>query len=122
MIKIETRQQGSVTIVGVAGEVHSADNDAFSTAMEEVSDRSVPGARVVVDLARLEYLNSRALGDLAALHARLRSRGGKLVLAGASPGVLRVLRFTGLLELLENHPDVAGAVGALDRRAGKDPQ
>jgi stage II sporulation protein AA (anti-sigma F factor antagonist) len=122
MLKTETRRQGSVTILTVTGDVHSADNDAFSRAVEQLKDQAGPGSRVAVDLAGLEYLNSRAMGDLVALYMHLRSLGGEAVLAGARPGVLKVLRFTGLGELLETFPDIAAATSALSARAGAEPK
>lgn len=122
MLKTETRQEGGITILSVIGEVQSAQNDAFSAAVEGIKDGAAPGTRVAVDVTRLDYLNSRGLGELVALYTRLRGIGGGVVLAGARPGVLKVLRLTGLGELLENYPDLGAAIGALESCAGTEPK
>jgi anti-sigma B factor antagonist len=118
MLKTEARRRGKVTVLEVSGEVRSAENEAFARALEELKGGAGPGTQVVVDLSGLEYLNSRALGDLVALYMRLRGLGGEAVLAGARPGVLKVLRFTGLGELLETYPTAAQAAAALEGRSG----
>lgn len=122
MLKTEVRREGKVTVLTVSGSVHSADNADFEAAVEKLQDEAGPAARVAVDLTGLEYMNSRALGALVGLYMHLRGSGGEAVLAGARPGVLKVLRFTGLGELLECFPTAAEAQRALEERSGAAPQ
>lgn len=56
---------------------------------------------VVVDLSYVEFVDSTALGLLAAQHRELTARGGSLVLSAPRPRVRRLLRATGLGWLLE---------------------
>lgn len=59
------------------------------------------GPEVVVDLSHVEFVDSAALGVLAAQHRELSARGGTLVLAAPRPRVRRLIRATGLRWLLE---------------------
>jgi anti-anti-sigma factor len=56
-----------------------------------------PGTAVVLDLSCVVFVDSSALGVLAAAHRRLLAEGHPLVLTNVDPRVLRVLRLTGLL-------------------------
>ncbi len=67
-------------------------------ALEAAAER---GPDVVVDLSYVEFVDSTALGLLAAQHRELSARGGSLVLSGPRPRVRRLLSSTGLGWLLE---------------------
>jgi len=59
---------------------------------------------LVLDLSRVTYADSSALGLLVWLNSRLVAEEGKVVLAGANPDVSRILELSGLV-------DVAGSIG-----------
>jgi len=52
---------------------------------------------VVLDLTAVTYADSSALGLLVWLDHKLRPSGGRLVLAGATPDVARILELSGLV-------------------------
>lgn len=72
-----------------------------------------PDASVVLDLSKVEFLPSLALGILVAANKRLQSSGHKLVLAGVKPEVLEIMKVTGLLRVFEVSPDRDSAVRQL---------
>lgn len=78
---------------------------------EAVDDLVANGrARLVVDLGRLEFVDSSGLGALVAGLRSARAAGGDLRLANASPQVATVLRLTNLDRVLRVHEDAASAL------------
>ena len=68
------------------------------TAADGLSALTAPaaaGARVVVDLAELAFMDCYSLGKLMAVRAQARRAGGDLMLAGPQPIVLRLLDLCG---------------------------
>jgi anti-sigma B factor antagonist len=57
--------------------------------------------RVAVDLEAVEYADQAALGLLVGAHRRARARGGHLVVVCTREPVLRLIRATGLMRLLD---------------------
>ncbi|MEU6441993.1 STAS domain-containing protein [Streptomyces sp. NPDC047046] len=59
-----------------------------------------PGRRFLLDLSRVGYLDSGGIGALLAIRRGVLSRGGELAVTEVSPMVARLLRMTGLDEVL----------------------
>jgi len=60
-----------------------------------------PRARLVLDLGNIRYVSSSGLGKLVALNRKVRSTGGRLMLANLTPGVAEVIAVTRLDKVLE---------------------
>ena len=81
----------------------------------QLDDVVAPGTAVTLDLSRVTHLSAKALDVLVHAYCRLRDGGGSLVLTGASPPVVRVLRVSGLHRVLPVEtapPAVPEAVGS----------
>lgn len=68
---------------------------------------------LVMDLAGVRFLSSQALGSLVNLQRKCTATGGRLLLAGVSESIGRMLRITRLDCLLAVYADVGEALGAL---------
>ena len=69
---------------------------------------------LVVDLTKVEYLDSTALGVLIGGLRRMRERDGNMVLVCPSPRILRVFEITGLdkiFEIYNSLDDAAESMG-----------
>src|SRR6185369_9593233 len=64
---------------------------------------------VVVDLNRVEFLDSTGLGVLVGAHRRLRAREGSLNLVCPHERLLKVFRITGLDNVFDIHRSVEDA-------------
>ncbi|HEY7222312.1 MAG TPA: STAS domain-containing protein [Micromonosporaceae bacterium] len=73
---------------------------------------------VVVDLGRVEFLDSTGLGVLVGAHRRLRARDGSLDLVCPHERLLKVFRITGLDNVFDIHASVAEATGGAAARTG----
>lgn len=89
---------GRVALVTPAGELDVADAPALRRALRAASGSGV--ALVVVDLARVTFVDSTVLGVLLEAHRAL-AQPRRLVVAGAQGLPLRTLQLTGLDTVLQ---------------------
>ena len=88
------------------------------TAADGLSALTAPaaaGARVIVDLAELAFMDCYSLGKLMAARAQARRAGGDLVLAGPQPIVLRLLALCGVVShglVFTSVDEAAGGAGS----------
>jgi anti-sigma B factor antagonist len=67
--------------------------------------------RVVVDLTGASFIDSSSLGALIGAHRRLKSRGGRLVVACDVEAIVKTFRITGLDGVFELVDSVEAALG-----------
>lgn len=93
-LALETRSQGTWTVVRVAGEL---DMHTSPQIREEVLTRATDGdRRIALDLTEVSFMDSSSLGVLVMCLKRLREQGGRLVLVGVQGSPMKVLVLTGL--------------------------
>ncbi len=66
--------------------------------------------KVVIDLSRVEYLDSAAVGCLMDLYRQATTAGAMLKLAGVQRRVETMLTLVGANQFMEIYPDAAAAV------------
>ncbi len=77
------------------------------------------GARqMIVDLTKVEYLDSTALGVLIGGLKRMREMDGNMVLVCPSPRIRRVFEITGLDKIFDIHNTAQEAQEALGKETG----
>ena len=110
-MNLAVEQRAGVNIVRLVGELTDEGGDLLSGGVNEaVSQR---GARIVIDLAGVPYMNSAGLSSLINLAARSNLSEGRVVLAAAPPFVANVLEMTKLTKFFEIAKSVDEAVGRL---------
>ena len=78
------------------------------------------GARkVVIDLAKVTYIDSASIGCLMDIHRLLSDKGGAVRLCGLQSRVGTMLSMTGVHKIVDIVPDVAAALAAFGPRAGE---
>jgi len=82
-------------VVRLSGDVDMAVVPELRSSLDAALD--VGCANVVLDLTDVLYADSSALGLLVWLDHRLRPLGGRLIIAGATPDVSRILELSGLV-------------------------
>ncbi len=76
-------------------------------------DETESGTALVLDLERTTFIDSAVLKELLRARAELSARDARLVLAGVTPPVRRLLDLTRTSELFEDAPDVETALTRL---------
>jgi anti-sigma B factor antagonist len=99
---------GDCAVLQVTGEV-----DAYTAPMlrEQIRELAAKGAvHLIVDLGRVDFLDSTGLGALVGGLRRLREAGGSLALVISTPRILRIFQITGLTKALAAQRSVADAI------------
>lgn len=103
-------QRSGCVLVTVDGELDLSTADQLQeTLIRAVADGVGP---LVLDLAALRFCDSAGLAVLVKIHNLLADEGGRLVLAGPSVAVSRVLELSGLDQIIATaaNPDDACAI------------
>ena len=95
-------------VVSVMGEVDLATVPALAQTLGGVADDRT--GDVIVDLTGCRFLDSRGLGALIAVRARLERSDRRLALVLANQSVLRIFQITQLDELFEIYPSLRAAL------------
>ena len=74
--------------------------------------------QIVVDLSKVDYLDSTALGVMIGGLKRIRENDGDMVLVCPSPRIRRVFEITGLDKIFGIHDTVAQATTAVGKESG----
>ena len=87
--------------------------------MAAYTQRREGGAGVVIlDFAKLEYMNSGGIGLLVTLLVRAQRGGERLLATGLSDHYRQILSLTRLDEAIEIHDDEAAALAAASAMTG----
>jgi anti-sigma B factor antagonist len=89
MLAMSTQQLDEATIVELRGSASMGEIDAFTRQTDRLA--AARPRLLVLDLTRLDFLASLAIGQIVALSKSIKLHGGKVVLAGPNPEVLKVL-------------------------------
>ncbi|WP_323018755.1 STAS domain-containing protein [Castellaniella sp.] len=107
-----TSKSGSVLIVQPEGQVNSSNAAAFEADLLVELDKGEQ--RIVLDLARLDYISSAGLRVILLLAKKLKQAGGALALCAIQPNVREVLEISGFLSILKVYDQKSEAVAALE--------
>ncbi|MCP4589128.1 MAG: STAS domain-containing protein [bacterium] len=82
-------------------------------ALVEDQERS----KLVLNLSKVQYLSSSALGVLIPLHEKTKERGGRLILCGVNQDIRKVFKITKLDKLFTFKKDETDALAEFGVRA-----
>src|SRR5947209_13548428 len=99
---LQVRRQGDETFARFVDldRLDEYNSDASGEELDRLA-QDAPHTRLVLDLGNILYTSSSGLGNLVALHRKVRSTGGRLVLANLNPAVAEVIAVTRLDRVLE---------------------
>ena len=111
-MKSRTIQSGKIAIIELKGSlVGDDDTDALR---DMVGDFIEQGNKcLIIDLARVNYMNSSGIGSLIAAHASYARNNGQVRLVGISKNVQNLFVITKLIDVFEVHDTMEDAVQSL---------
>jgi anti-sigma B factor antagonist len=109
------RSDGPDVVIALRGELDLAGAPTLCPLVDAVA--SPLGARVVLDLAQLAFVDASGIGAIERARDRLRGRGAQVIVRHPQPRVRRVLELCGLDGWLEGSEKV-GRERAGEPRAG----
>jgi anti-sigma B factor antagonist len=119
-LSLTTRTVAEHTVLEVGGEVDVYTAPRLRERLVELVDG---GARnVVVDLGRVDFLDSTGLGVLVGALKRLRATNGTFGLVCSKEPLLKIFRITALDQVFPIYPSVEAATSTpSDERDGSGP-
>jgi anti-sigma B factor antagonist len=107
---IELDQQGPASILRIEGDITSASEADLMAAYGLAAANGATA--VILDFAKLEYMNSGGIGLLVTLLVRAQRGGVRLIATGLSEHYRQILSLTRLDEAIEIHDDPTAAMAA----------
>ena len=110
-MRIETADDGRVTVVSVEGElVLGPPETAFKRKIDELIEQG--RVNLVIDLAKVRYVDSSGLGALVRALTETQKEGGQAKLLNAGPRIVKLLEITKLNSIFEMYDDHEAAVSS----------
>lgn len=107
-MKVEERSEGPVTVVSPVGPLDDEGARILETQVSRIVERGE--VLLVLDCARMDYVNSSGLRALLLCAKACRQKAGKLAIAGLSPECRSVVDMSGFLSVIEYHETSEAAV------------
>jgi len=101
---------GDSVVVSIEGELDVVSKQRFDDCLSEAAEQS---DRVVLDLSRVDFMDTTALAVIVGHWRRLVAEGGAFRIAGARYRYVKALWITGLADRLPMYDTVGEAVAAL---------
>lgn len=118
-LSLSTRTVADHTVLEVGGEVDVYTAPRLRERIVELVEGG--SRRIVVDLSRVEFLDSTGLGVLVGALKRLRAVGGSLALVCCHERLLKIFRITALDRVFSLHDSVEAAASTPAADSGPDP-
>jgi len=112
-LSIHVHKNGETHIFELSGSLDLATAPTVRAALLEAAERG--DHRIVVDLNRVEFLDSTGLGALIGAQRRAKEEGGEVRLTVPDGQILRLLRITGLLKIFGVYASLDDALAAKNR-------
>jgi len=108
MVETNTQQIGDVTVVEMSGRLLLGNSLSYA---ENAINRLIDGGtrKLVIDLARVDHIDSSGLGMLIFCGGRMEQSGGRMRVAGANESVTRVFEIANAGRVLQFDQDLASA-------------
>ena len=107
-LSLETRHEGGHTIIEVGGEIDVYTAPKLRDKITElVSDGNY---HIVIDMERVDFLDSTGLGVLVGGLKKVRAHDGSLELVCNQDRLLKIFRITGLAKVFTIHPSAEEAL------------
>jgi len=111
--QVNTREVGKVVVMEAVGRLTLTDGHTKLRDVIHVSAGS-GSKRFILNLARVETIDSYGIGELARCYSAVRQAGGEVKLAGVSQKVLEVLEISRLNTFFDICADEAAALRTFD--------
>jgi anti-sigma B factor antagonist len=111
-LSLSTRAEGDSTVVGVEGEIDVYTAPKLREQLVELVNAG--NYHLIVDMERVDFLDSTGLGVLVGGLKRVRAHDGSLRLVCTQERILKIFRITGLTKVFPIHDSVKDAAAATD--------
>lgn len=110
-LQINVRKVGEANIIDLNGELDAYTSPRFREVMLDLIEDG--GAKLVINMANVEYIDSSGLGALVGGLKRASERHGRIVVVCTSPQVKKVFEITGLEKVFPIYDSEDNAIKAV---------
>lgn len=107
-LEVDTEQRGDATILSLRGEIDVYTAPRLRQTIVDLVDGGA--TRLVVDMEKVDFLDSTGLGVLVEGLKRVKSRDGSLSLVATQDKILKIFDITGLNKAFLIHASVNDAL------------
>lgn len=112
-MKFEDSLQGEIVVLDISGKIMGGEETTmFHGRIHEYLNRNKK--KIVLDLAKTEWMNSVGLGMLISALTSVKNSGGRLVLANITK-IESILTITRLISVFEHYDNREDAIKALEK-------
>ncbi len=79
---------------------------------QNLTMQAASGRKLLLDFSRVEFMSSAMIGQIVKLHKQCKNDKIRLKLCNICPNIMEIFKITGLVKLLDIHPDGAKAIEA----------
>lgn len=113
MIKILEKMTNEVAVCAIEGKLSGIEGKGkIQDKIRDLMDRNV--TRVVLDLGKVNWIDSTGLGELIASLSSIKKKDGNLVLSNIQAPVQSLLKMTNLTQIFDTYETVEQGVAAFD--------
>ncbi len=114
-VKASTKNNGTIGILDIKGSlVGDGDTEVLQAAVGDFLEQGI--RQVVIDLHRLNYLNSTGIGAIIRAHSTFKKNGGEIILTGLSDNVQSLLAITRLIDVFEVYDSLGDAIKSFNSK------
>ena len=108
-VKTRTEFNGKIGIIEIKGSlVGDKETDQLREAVADFLEQG--NKSLVINMSKINYLNSSGLGALISAHTSYSKNGGEVKLVGISNNVQNLLVMTKLIDIFDVHDDLDAAI------------
>ncbi len=111
-MKYSTLNEGDVVVFAPEGELDVSNVPDLQKAFEKILRGG--HTKIVIDLDKVTYMDSSALGVLVNGLKEIRKQNGTLKIANLTGNVERIFKLTRLIKFFETYPSIEEAMLSLD--------
>ena len=114
-MRLSDREQDGVIVLEPKGKIMGGpDASMLHDKLHEILESG--GKQVVIDLSKVDWMNSTGLGILISSYTTLRNSGGQLKLANVTEKIKSLLVITKLVSVFESHDTIEEAVASFQQK------
>jgi anti-sigma B factor antagonist len=114
-LRLSHYTKDGIEVIDAAGEIDVAAAPQLRKLLTDLTSKN--SYQLVVNLAKVEFLDSSGVGVLVGAAKRVRAHDGSLDLVCTQPRILKIFKITGLTKAFAIHQSVDQAIAA--KTAGK---
>ena len=109
-LKLDHYSKDGVEVIDVAGEIDASTAPRLRDLLLDLNGKN--SYQLVINLDRVEFLDSAGVGVLVGAAKRVRAHDGSLDLVCTRPRILKVFTITGLTKVFAIHETIDQAIAA----------